>query len=39
MPPPDTAAKPRSKTLDRVLSLVAAFILVAIIIDLVVPEF
>ena len=32
MSPSDTAAKPRSKTLDRVLSLVAAFIVVAIII-------
>ena len=32
MPPPDTAARPGSKTLDRVLSLVAAFIVVAIII-------
>jgi hypothetical protein len=32
MPPPDTATKPGSKTLDRVLSLVAAFIVVAIII-------
>jgi len=32
MPPPDAAAKPRSKTIDRVLSLVAAFIVVAIII-------
>ena len=29
MPPPDAAPKPRSKTLDRVLSLVAAFIVVA----------
>jgi len=32
MPPPDAAPKPRSKTLDRTLSLVAAFIVVAIII-------
>jgi hypothetical protein len=32
MPPPDAAAKPRSKILDRALSLVAAFIVVAIII-------
>jgi len=31
MPPPDTTAEPRSKTLDRALSLVAAFIIVAII--------
>jgi hypothetical protein len=32
MPPPDTTATPRSKTLDRALSLVALFIVVAIII-------
>jgi hypothetical protein len=32
MPPPDTAAKPRSKTMDRALSLIAAFLVVAIII-------
>ena len=32
MPLPDVAAKPRSKILDRALSLVAAFIVVAIII-------
>jgi hypothetical protein len=30
--PPDAVAKPRSKTLDRALSLIAAFIVVAIII-------
>jgi hypothetical protein len=32
MPPLDDIAKPGSKTLDRALSLVAAFIVVAIII-------
>jgi hypothetical protein len=32
MPPLDDIAKPRSKTLDRALSLVAALIIVAIII-------
>jgi hypothetical protein len=32
MPPPDATAKPGSKTLDRALSLVAAFIVVAIMI-------
>jgi len=32
MPPPDAAPTPRSKTIDRVLSLVAAFIVVAIMI-------
>jgi hypothetical protein len=31
MPPPDATAGPRSKTLDRALSLVAALIVVAII--------
>jgi hypothetical protein len=31
MPPPDTTAAPRSKAFDRALSLVAAFIVVAII--------
>jgi hypothetical protein len=32
MPPPETTADPRSKARDRALSLVAAFIVVAIII-------
>jgi hypothetical protein len=32
MPPLDDIAEPRSRTLDRALSLVAAFIVVAIII-------
>jgi hypothetical protein len=32
MPPPDTTATPRAKTLDRALSLVAALIVAAIII-------
>jgi hypothetical protein len=32
MPPPAAAAKPKSKTLDRALSLIAAFLVVAIII-------
>jgi hypothetical protein len=32
MPPSDTVTKPGSKTLNRVLSLIAAFIVVAIII-------
>ena|ERR1700686_3855460 len=43
MSPPDAAAKPRSKILDRALSLVAAFNVVAIIIVarycLIVPRF
>jgi hypothetical protein len=32
MPPPDATTKPGSKTLDRALSLIAAFIVAAIII-------
>jgi hypothetical protein len=32
MPPPETTAKPGSKTLDRALSLVAALLVIAIII-------
>jgi hypothetical protein len=32
MPPPDTTVTPRSKTFDRALSLVAVFIVVAIVI-------
>ena len=32
MPPSETAARPGSKRLDRVLSLVAAFIVIAIMI-------
>jgi hypothetical protein len=32
MMPPDATAKPRSKALDRALSLIAAFIVAAIIV-------